>query len=273
MFAPSLVGDLKSVSQLIGHLMDTTPIFQASISHLWEVPPENIIATRDEVHVWRVALNESQVAKLRPALSPNECARADRFHFARDRNRFVVARGTLRTILGAYLKKEPRQLSFSYSPYGKPALADDPDTHELSFNLSHANELALIAVTRERGIGVDIEFIRPQFASEAIAERFFSDNEVAALRALPEAVQSEAFFNCWTRKEAYIKAIGEGMSLPLDQFDVSFAPGEKAALLGNLRDGNEVSRWSLQELTPGPGYVAALAVEGNDWQLRCWKWL
>jgi 4'-phosphopantetheinyl transferase len=219
-----------------------------------------------------VLLNEPLAPLLRPLLAPDECARADRFHFARDRNRFIVARGSLRTILGAYLQQEPAQLSFSYSQYGKPALADELAGNQLTFNLSHANELALIAVTRERGLGVDIEFIRPQFASEEIAERFFSDHEVAALRTLPEPAQSEAFFNCWTRKEAYIKAIGEGMSMPLNQFHVSLKPGSPAELLGNLRDANEVSRWSLQELAPGPGYVAAVAVEGKDWQLRCWQY-
>jgi 4'-phosphopantetheinyl transferase len=182
-----------------------------------------------------------------------------------------VARGSLRTILGAYLRKDPVQLSFTYSRYGKPGLADEDDANAVNFNLSHANELALIAVTRERGIGVDIEFIRPEFATEEIAERFFSKNEVAALRALPREAQSEAFFNCWTRKEAYIKAMGEGMSMPLDQFHVSLEPGSAAALLGNLRDAQEVSRWSLRELAPGAGYVAAVAVEGNDWQLRCWQ--
>lgn len=258
------------MSQVIAHLMDTNPIIPNADSGDWQPPPRNLVAAKHEVHVWRVALNDSRAASLRPKLSPDECARADRFHFARDRHRFIVARGSLRTILGAYLKKDPDQLGFSYSRYGKPALADETGGNYLNFNLSHANELALIAVTRERGIGVDIEFIRPQFASEEIAERFFSDNEVAALRALPRAVQSQAFFNCWTRKEAYIKAIGEGMSMPLNQFHVSLEPGSAAALLGNLRDAQEVSRWSLQELTPGPGYVAAVAVEGNDWQLRCW---
>jgi 4'-phosphopantetheinyl transferase len=233
-------------------------------------PPPNLAASKDEVHIWRVALNESLVAELRPTLAPDECARADRFHFERDRNRFVVARGSLRRILGAYLKQDPAQLSFSYSKYGKPALEGAiPDL--LSFNLSHAHEVALIAVTRDRRVGVDIEFIRPDFATTQIAERFFSPLEVAVLRALPKDAQSEAFFNCWTRKEAYIKAIGDGMSMPLDQFHVSLAPGSPAALLGNLRDANEVSRWSLQELPTGPGYLAAVAVEGKGWKLRCWE--
>ena len=237
----------------------------------WDSPPAEVIASEQEVHVWRVALNESRAPEMRRSLSPDECARADRFHFDRDRNHFIVARSSLRTILGAYLKKNPPELSFSYSNYGKPSLFGEPAYDQITFNLSHAKELALIAVTRNRAIGVDIEFIRPEFASEEIAERFFSRPEVSALRALPEDIQSEAFFNCWTRKEAYIKARGEGMSLPLNQFNVSLAPESEAALLGNLRDAGEVSRWSMRELHPGPGYRAALAVEGHDWKLKCWQ--
>ena len=238
---------------------------------VWDAPPQEVIALKGEVHIWRVPLDESLVTELRQLLSPDECARADRFHFERDRNRFIVARGSLRTILGAYLKRNPPELSFSYSQYGKPSLFGEPASSELSFNLSHASELALIAVTRDRRIGVDIEFIRPDLASEQIAARFFSPHEVAALRALPQDVQSEAFFNCWTRKEAYIKAIGEGMSLPLDQFNVSLAPGSAAALLGNVKDVGEISRWSLRELHPGAGYRAAVAVEGHGWELKCWQ--
>jgi len=254
---------------------ETSPKLQTTASANappWEAPPVKVIASRDEIHVWRIALQEELAPRLRSILSPDECARADRFHFPRDRNRFTVARGSLRTILGRYLKHNPEQLSFSYSQFGKPALVDHPDAHELSFNLSHANELALLAVTRARAIGVDIEFIRPEFASAEIAERFFSSHEVAELRALPAATQREAFFNCWTRKEAYIKAIGEGLSMPLNQFHVSLAPGSAAALLGNLRDAAEVTRWSLAELVPGPEYVAAVAVEGVGWGLRCWEY-
>ncbi len=223
--------------------------------------------------MWRVPLTETLVAKMRPTLSLEECARADRFHIARDRNRFIVARGSLRVILGSYLNQAPAAVNFCYSNYGKPALSDENSvvTNGVTFNLSHANELALIAVTRDRQVGVDIEFIRPDFASEKIAARFFSRQEVEVLQGLPGAQRAEAFFKCWTRKEAYIKALGEGMSMPLDQFNVSLAPGSAASLLGNLRDPAEVSRWSMQDLSPGPGYFAAVAVEGDAWQLKCWQ--
>jgi 4'-phosphopantetheinyl transferase len=121
-------------------------------------------------------------------------------------------------------------------------------------------------------VGIDLEYIRSDLAVEQIAERFFSRREIATLRALPIDLRTYAFFLCWTRKEAYIKARGEGLSLPLDQFDVSLIPGEPAALLNTQRDLYEVSRWSLQELTPAPGYAAALAVEGHGWHLACWQW-
>ena len=234
----------------------------------WYVPSSNVAASNSEVHVWRVQLDDALAVEMGSILSPDESARAARFHFGRDRNRFIVARGSLRLLLGSYLDLAPGAVSFCYSSYGKPALSDA--NSGITFNLSHANELALIAVTRDRQIGVDIEFIRLDFASEKIAARFFSPQEVEVLRELPEPQHAEAFFTCWTRKEAYIKALGEGMSMPLNQFNVSLAPGSPAALLGNLRNPAEVSRWSLHDLSPAPGYVAALAVEGPSCQLKCW---
>ena len=178
----------------------------------------------------------------------------------------------LRTILGSYEKIEPARLRFCYSPYGKPYLAAENNHGNLRFNISHADAIALFAIARGRELGVDIERIRPHVADEGIAERFFSSKEVSCLRALPAALQTEAFFNCWTRKEAYIKARGEGLSLPLDKFDVSLAPGEQATLLETRIDPSEVSRWRLLELKPGSEFTAALAVEGRDWRLKCWRW-
>jgi len=229
----------------------------------------------DEVHVWRAALNikESRVQSLRRTLTADERARAERFHFQQDREHFIVARGLLRAILGRYLDVDPSQLRFSYSPYGKPSLARESGGGDLCFNLSHAGGLALYAVTRGRDIGIDVERIRADLADEQVAERFFSPREVAALRALSGNMQPLAFFNCWTRKEAYIKARGEGLSLPLDQFDVSLAPGEPAALLRINGNAQEASRWFLQELAPSPVYAAAVAVGGCDWRLKCWQWL
>jgi 4'-phosphopantetheinyl transferase len=198
--------------------------------------------------------------------------RAERFYLQKDREHFIVARGLLRAILSRYLDMKPSQLRFCYNCHGKPFLATTSGRDTLSFNLSHSHGLALCAVTRGRKIGIDLERVRTDFACEQIAERFFSPRENAALHALPSSMRHEAFFTCWTRKEAYIKAKGEGLLLLLDQFDVSLAPGEPATLLNSRWDSQEASRWSLQELILSPGYTAALAVEGHGWRLTCWQW-
>jgi 4'-phosphopantetheinyl transferase len=241
---------------------------------IWDLPPTTLTLSSRDVHIWRTSLELSpfHVQRLRQILAADELDRAGRFYFERDRQHFTVARSVLRIILSRYQGIDPRQLAFSYSRYGKPALATAPRKDWLRFNVSHSHELAMYAVTSGREVGIDIEYIRPNVASEAIAEHYFSPCEVAMLRSLPAHLRHEAFFTCWTRKEAYIKARGEGLSFPLDHFDVSLKPGEPAALLRTLGDRYEASRWSLQELTPGAGYVAAVAVEGHDWQLTCWQW-
>jgi 4'-phosphopantetheinyl transferase len=227
----------------------------------------------DEVHVWYATLDldAPRVRDLQSILTPDEQARAERFHFKRDRDRFIVAHGLLRVILARYVGTNPENLRFCHSLYGKPFLVTASGQEMLNFNLSHSQGLALYAITRNREIGVDLEYVRTDFACEQVAERFFSPREKATLRSLPEEIKYEAFFACWTRKEAYIKARGEGLSLPLDQFDVSMSPGEPALLLYTGGDPQETSRWSLRELKPSTGYAAALAVEGHDWRLSCWN--
>jgi 4'-phosphopantetheinyl transferase len=205
-------------------------------------------------------------------LAADERARAERFYFQRDRERFVVARAALRAILGGYLNSTPESLSFCYGSRGKPALAADCSQDAIRFNVSHSGDVALYAVTRAREVGVDVELIRPELNAERLAERFFSPREIDTLRTLPADLRRHAFFLAWTRKEAYVKATGDGLSLPLNQFAVSLIPGEPAALLSAEGDPREALRWSLRELTPGPGYVAALAVEGHGWSLACWDW-
>ena len=224
--------------------------------------------------MWQAGLDlaPGRVEDLRCALTADERERAQRFHFDRDRDRFIVAHGVLRDILGRYLGLGPGELRFRYSPYGKPALARKLDGEGIRFNLAHSDGLALYAVARGREVGIDVEYVREDLAHERIAEAFFSPQEVGVLRSIPRDRRKEAFFNCWTRKEAYVKARGEGLSLPLDQFEVSLAPGDPAALVSTCGDPQEASLWSLQEISPGPGYVAALAVEGRSWQLRCWQW-
>lgn len=240
----------------------------------WETPSIDLRLSENEVHVWRVSLNVSApvIESLQLSLTSDEVVRARRFYFEQDRNRFIVARGVLRTILGRYLNTDPGQLRFCYNPYGKPSLELPMNDPALSFNLSHAHNLALYAFTYTRQVGVDIEYMRADIDHEQLAKYSFSPNENAVLRSLPEVIKPKAFFNCWTRKEAYIKARGKGLSIPLDQFDVSLQPGELAALLQSREDPQETVRWSLQELTPGPCYVGALAVEGSGWHLCLWQW-
>jgi 4'-phosphopantetheinyl transferase len=213
-----------------------------------------------------------QIGLFENTLDDDERSRAARFYFSRDRDRFVVARGVLRALLGRYLNRAPESLAFSYSTHGKPALVSEPGADPICFNLSHSHGAALYAVTRSCEVGIDLEFIRCDLEAEQIAERFFSPNEIVALRALPPSLKRYAFFLCWTRKEAYIKARGEGLSMSLDQFDVSLTPGEPAALLSTNPDSDEALRWFLRNLTPAPGYAAALAIRGRDRTLSCWQW-
>ena len=240
----------------------------------WDFPPKTLVLPDNAVHVWRASLHVpvSYLRTLEGTLTADECARAERFYFQEHRERFIVGRGLLRNILSRYLDREPGQLRFCYNSYGKPALIEETGAEELRFNLSHSHDMALYAVTHGREIGVDIERFRPDVEVEKLAERFFSPREAAVLRALPEHLRKEGFFNCWTRKEAYIKAEGKGMSIPLSTFDVSLMPGEPAALLRTESHPQETSRWSLQALNPAPGYAAALAVKGHNWELKCWQW-
>ena len=255
-----------------GPICFAIPRYSVKLTHYREVT--SLALDGDEVHVWRAASDatEGRLEELSQSLGADERARAERFAFRRDRDRFIVRRGLLRAILGRYLSVDPARLQFDYGASGKPALARRCGGMQLRFNVSHSAGLVLYAVTRGREVGVDLEQIRPAIAREGVAEHFFSPAEVTALRALPEEAQPEAFFACWTRKEAYVKARGEGLALRLDQFEVSLLPGEPAALLRTADDATEVSRWSLRALAPGPGYASALAVEGRVGRLTCRQW-
>jgi len=228
---------------------------------------------KDEVQLWRVDLEAvgPDEGRWQKVLSPDESKRASRFHFARDRQRYVASRALLRKILAAYLATDPEGLSFSYSRREKPSLGAAHAESDITFNISHSGDVALLAFTRRREIGVDVERLRRDFELDSIARRFFSTNEQKELAALPSEERFEAFFRCWTRKEAYIKATGEGLSLPLHQFDVSIRNGDRDALLATRPDASEAALWSLQEVSGGPGYVAALCVRGRDWQLKDWS--
>lgn len=241
---------------------------------VWLPSPQHPLLRGDEVHVWRAYLNQSprDVLSLLKNLAPDERQRASRYRARKDQEHFVVARGALKEILGRYLAVQPHQIRFSYSEYGKPTLSSEMDGDLLRFNVTHSHDIALYAIARGREVGLDVELIREEVACLEIAERFFAPVERLILRRLPPGLQTPAFFNCWTRKEAYIKALGEGLSHPLDQFAVSLIPGDPAQLIKTSRDPEDVSRWSLFDIALDPGYTAALAVEGSDPILRCWHY-
>jgi 4'-phosphopantetheinyl transferase len=250
--------------------------------------------SEDVVHIWRVSLGLSphEVRRLRGILSADELIRADRFRFREHRARFVVARGMLRVILGRYLNQSPERLQFRYGPYGKPALesleafdegrvVDNlplPSSHidlgaMLHFNVSHSQDMALYALAWDRPVGIDLEYVADtSHPLERLVARFFSPSEREAFQKLPAAQKPQAFFRCWTRKEAYMKARGQGFTLPLQAFDVSVAPDEPARLLNDSHDPQAVAAWTLRDLDPGHGYVAAVAARGSDWRLACWQW-
>ncbi|MDX6529270.1 MAG: 4-phosphopantetheinyl transferase [Blastocatellia bacterium] len=227
----------------------------------------------DQVHVWRVSLdqNPDRISESNEILSADERDRAARFHFAKDRNQFIEARAALRLLLSRYLELSPRELTFSFGSHGKPALAQEL-SNNLRFNLSRRHGLALVAFASNREIGVDVELVRNDLALFEAAENFFSATESAAWRSLPADLQVRGFYNCWTRKEAYIKARGEGLSFPLRQFDVSLAPGEPARLIEVRGDTSEADRWTLHELPVNEGYVGALAIEGAGVEVICTDW-
>jgi 4'-phosphopantetheinyl transferase len=228
------------------------------------------------VDIWRVDLSlpEEHIQRCRGLLREDENQRAERFYFARDRNRFIAARSAMRAILAPYLNAAPRDLVFQYSAQGKPELAAEWNESGLRFNLSHSRDCALLAVTLDSAIGVDVESISRGIKTDEIAAHYFSPEEVNTLLAVAPNERVSAFFSCWTRKEAYIKAVGSGLFLALDSFDVAFGPGVAAALL--RVDGNvqELLRWSMYSLSAPPGYAAALVVEGKDHELkqRVWEW-
>ena len=245
-----------------------------SLDRNWSLPPSDLLLSTNDAHVWRASLNVSalQIQNLKQTLSIDELKRAEKFYYRKDCEQFIVARGLLRAILSRYLNLEPDQLSFCYNPYGKPSLVTLSGKNKINFNLSHSHGLVLYAITRGREIGIDIEHIRPDLVNEEIVKRFFSYREITFLHALPANMRRKAFFKYWARKEAYIKAKGKGLSFPLNQFDVSLASEEPATLLCAKKALHKGIRLYIQDLFPGFGYAAAIAVEGNDWHLSYWQW-
>jgi 4'-phosphopantetheinyl transferase len=227
-----------------------------------------------QVHVWRASLEVSTArrAQLERTLSPDERERASRFRRALDRERFLVGRGVLRDIVSRYLGQSPSQVRLRCDAYGKPFLAPNDAPVRLDFNLSHSMNLAVYAISGGSSVGIDVERIQPEIDCDRLAAQFFSPCEHRALQALHRGVRSEAFFACWTRKEAYLKARGLGLSVPLDHFDVSVGPGAPAQVLAARGELITDTPWWIQECVPASGYLAAVAGSGPSARLAYWQW-
>lgn len=234
----------------------------------WAPPPAAPRLGAAELHLWRASLapGAGAIEELAGLLSLDERERAARFVFARDRDRFVVARARLRQILGSYLSTDPRRLRFAYGAFGKPALEGLAGGHQISFNLSHSGELALYALTSGPRVGVDVELVRQNLEYAALLTDVFSPPERQAIAELPEELRCEAFFRGWVCKEAYIKASGEGLSCPPVSVGVSLLPGDTAAL---RLPASETAPWQLHIINPGPGYASAVVVEGRAVTVCC----
>ncbi len=220
----------------------------------WQLPPSQLLANKNEVHIWRSILDLpiAKVELLAQTLSTDEGGRAERFHFKQDRQRFIVARGLLRTILGNYLGIPAALLEFNYGPHGKPEIKHT----QIRFNLSHSKNLVLYAITSDRELGIDLEFIRPITEAEQIANRCFSKREKAIFQALSPEQKPTGFFHHWTRKEAYLKAVGDGLAASNDDFDRTVAI-----------ESDRAHRWFLRSFVPAANYLATVAVEGNGWDM------
>lgn len=245
-------------------MLNTMPILA-----VWLPAPAKLELSEDEVHVWRAPLSLAPevLQRLNATLAPDEQSRAARFVFPDDRGNFIAARGILRELLGAYLQRPPASLEFEYGLRGKPALHRGDAGLSIRFSLSHSHGLALYAFAHRREVGIDLEQVQPDFGGEEVAERFFSNHELTELRALPGGLRAEGFFACWTRKEAYVKARGDGFQIPLDSFDVSLTPGRPAEL-----HSLDKARWSSRSFEPAPRFVAAVVGEGGGWLLRYFEW-
>lgn len=229
----------------------------------------------DHVHVWRARLDQpaAVVAALTGVLTDDERTRARRFRSDSHRDRFIVCRAAQRDIVAAYAGVAPDAIAFQYSPCGKPSLDGGSErARRIRFNTSNSGRLAVFAVAMEREVGIDVEADRAIPDALSIARRFFSAAELDALRATPAESRHRAFLTCWTRKEAFIKAVGPGVSMPLDGFDVTIRPDEPAALRCTRPDPSAAERWSMHSLDVGPGYFGALVVESTIDGLHSFEW-
>jgi 4'-phosphopantetheinyl transferase len=245
---------------------------EPSATITWPARSDSPRLAGDEIHVWAATLASPELDRLAATLSSDERDRAARFKFDKHRNRFTVGRGTLREVLAHYLKIDPSALRFGYSTNGKPELESEFASAGIHFNLAHSEDLALIAITKIGPVGVDVECVRPVNNVDELVARFFSPREDALFQKVPEPEKPAAFFNLWTRKEALLKATGEGITRSLSLVEVSFLPGEPARLLAVSGDLAKAAAWGLRELSPAAGFAGAVAIHAQDFNVQCNRW-
>src|SRR5262245_18720776 len=218
---------------------------------------------RGAVHIWRLSLDrpQTEIDHDSRLLSTDKAARAARFVFSEHRNRYIACRASLRRLLGEYLGASPDDLTFQYNDFGKPEISKPFDARPLRFNVSHCDHWALVSLTLEQRIGIDLERLRQIDDLDDIAKDYFTELEFKTMLSVPAGCRTEAFFNCWTRKEAFIKAWGDGISHPLSDLDVTLLPQTPARLLRIGGQPTSAADWSLTAWQPVPGYVAALAID------------
>jgi 4'-phosphopantetheinyl transferase len=246
---------------------------KAFMNMAWPIPEGFPSLDEDVAHAWLapLALPAAVREEVRGLLSDRERERAERFTYPGLLDRYVAAHGVLRLLLSGYLGEHPAGIELEEGLYGKPGLRAEEELG-LHFNLSHTKGFALYAFCKRRALGVDLEEVRSFAGLKGLADRFFSPAEKECLNSLPEDEKSSAFFRCWTRKEAYLKARGDGLSVPLDKFSMALAQNEEPRMLSNDMDSSETARWSFHSFEPLPGYQAALAVEGSVRDVACWTW-
>jgi 4'-phosphopantetheinyl transferase len=248
------------------------PLKRYPIDQLWHTARDSTRLSNDEVHVWRLRINPAECfpGDSMTILSADEIERKDRLLFQTDKNRFAATRVTLRRILGSYMGISPEKLTFRYGSYGKPCLSAEDHIEDLRFNVSHTHDLALIAVSRKRDVGIDVEQVRAETAYESIAHRIFSASELRAFHKLPPSSRMSAFYATWTQKEALVKALGQGISFSFDRIEVLFDPRPSTTIFNIDGQAIDSNSWWLISLHPAADYRAALAAQGPPCSIRFW---
>ena len=239
----------------------------------WTIPRVPPRLSEKEVHVWCASIEASNERRLQfmETFSDDEHKRLQRFHFERHRHQFIIARGTLREIIGQYLEIEPAEANFDYGQNGKPFIISNSELSSIRFNISHSGDVVVYAFVLDTEIGIDIEKVCNIDDCMAIAKSFFSSTEIDDLQKVSRESLLEAFYSCWTRKEAYIKAKGQGLGIPLNQFSVSVRPDLSPALVSTEFAPDEAAQWTLRDLPIIEGYIGAIAIQKPDNTFRFYK--